>query len=224
MRFSAVLFDLDGVLADSEAMWNGIDGAMLADYGVTYSGEHKAQVLGKSFPIALQFYKDTFNVRAEIEEMSLRRSDIALDFYANRIPMFDSAPKVLSDLRDLDLRLSLATSSISALVLPFLERHDLTKYFDALTTGEEVEYGKPHPDIYLKAAAKVGIEPARCLVVEDALAGVQSGKSAGMTVVAIPDARWVDPALFPGRADAVIDNLDGLLPWLHAQNESAKSE
>jgi len=223
MRFSAVLFDLDGVLADSEAMWNEIDGAMLADYGVSYSGEHKAQVLGKGFTPALQFYKDTFNLRAEIEEMSLRRRDIALDFYANRIPIFEAAPKVLSALRDLDLRLSLATSSISALVLPFLERHDLTKYFDALTTGEEVEFGKPHPDIYLKAAAKVGIEPARCLVVEDALAGVQSGKSAGMTVVAIPDARWADPALFPSRADAVIGNLDELLPWLHTQNARAKS-
>lgn len=213
MNFSAVLFDLDGVLADSEAMWNDIDAAMLAHYGVTYGGEHKAQVLGKSFQLSLQFYKDTFNVRAEIEEMMLRRQEIAFDFYANQIPMYPATPATLAGLRAMNLKLSLATSSVSALVRPFLERHDLSKYFDALTMGEEVERGKPDPDIYLKAAAKVGVEPARCLVVEDALSGVQAGKSAGMTVVAIPDARWVDPALYPGRADAVLSSLDELLPW-----------
>lgn len=217
-RFDAVLFDLDGVLADSEPMWNDIDAAMLGHYGVTYRGEHKASVLGKSFPIALQFYKDTFNVRAEIEEMALRRSEIALDFYAKQIPMYPSAPRVLNALRELDLKLSLATSSVGSIVTPFLERNDIKKYFDALTFGEEVENGKPHPDIYLKAAAKVGVEPARCLVVEDALSGIQAGKSAGMTVIAIPDARFVDVAFYPGKADVIIGELGELTDWIAHNN------
>jgi len=217
-RFDAVLFDLDGVLADSEPMWNDIDAAMLAHYGVTYRGEHKASVLGKSFPIALRFYKDTFGVQAPIEEMFTRRSEIALDFYARQIPMYPGAPRVLQWLRDENLKLSLATSSVGSIVQPFLDRNDIAKYFHALTFGEEVENGKPHPDIYLKAAAKVGVEPARCLVVEDALSGIQAGKSAGMTVVAIPDARFVDVALYPGQADVIFDELGELTAWMTHNN------
>ncbi|MDF2441270.1 MAG: hypothetical protein JWN98_2254 [Abditibacteriota bacterium] len=217
-RFDAVLFDLDGVLADSEPSWNDIDAAMLAHYGVIYGGEHKSSILGTSFSIALQFYKDTFNLRAEIEEMALRRSEIALDFYAKRIPMYESAPGVLAHLRESGFKLGLATSSVSSVVVPFLKRHDIAKYFDALTFGDEVQNGKPNPDIYLKAAAKVGVEPARCLVVEDALSGIQAGKSAGMTVVAIPDARFMDVSLYPGKADVIIDELGELTDWIAHNN------
>lgn len=214
-RFEAVLFDLDGVLADSEPMWNEIDAALLAPYGVTYRGEHKPTVLGKSFTLALQFYKDTFNIGEEIETLAVRRGEIALDYYAKQIPMFEGAPQVLAHLRESGLKLGLATSSVSSLVRPFLERHDILKYFDAVTFGEEVEHGKPNPDIYLKAAGKVGVEPAQCLVVEDALAGIQAGKSAGMTVVAIPDARFMDVTLYPDRADAIIAKLSDLTRWVN---------
>ena len=196
-KFAAILFDLDGVIADSEPMWNDIDSAMLQTYGIEYAGEHKHQILGTSFTVALNFYRDKFKIRAEIEEMMLRRRDIARDFYAERIPIFNSAPQVLAALKKQNFKIGLATSSISDLVLPFLKCHDLNQYFDAITTGEEVENGKPAPDIYLAAARKAGAEPSACLVVEDAIAGLQAGRAAGMTTVAIPDARWVDVNLFP---------------------------
>ena len=213
-KFAAILFDLDGVIADSEAMWNDIDSAMLKTYGIEYAGEHKRQILGTSFAVALGFYREKFNIRAEIEAMMLRRRDIARDFYAERIPIFDSAPQVLAALKKQNYVIGLATSSISDLVLHFLKRHDLNQYFDAITTGEEVENGKPAPDIYLTAARKAGAEPQRCLVVEDAIAGLEAGRTAGMTTVAIPDARWVDVSLFPSRADGVLDELAQLPEWI----------
>jgi HAD superfamily hydrolase (TIGR01509 family) len=224
--FKAVLFDMDGVIADSEEMWNDIDGALMRTYGVEYAGEHKSQVLGKSFQIALGFYRDTFNIRAEIEEMALRRSDIAREFYAERIPIFHSVPQVLEGLKERGLKIALATSSVSTLARPFLQRHNIEKYFDALTTGEEVQNGKPNPDIYLLAARKVGVAPTECLVVEDALAGVQAGKSAGMTVAAIPDARWGDVSLFPEKADVVLQELAQLLAWLdrHGKGDGISSD
>lgn len=214
MNFEAVLFDMDGVIADSEAMWNEIDAATLKLHGVEYKGEHKAQVLGKSFPIALAFYRDTFGIRADIEEMMLQRSDIARDFYAERVPMFDDVPQVLAALRERGLKIGLATSSVSTLARPFLQRHNIEQFFDELTTGEEVEHGKPNPDIYLKAARRVGVAPEKCLVVEDAVAGVQAGKAAGMIVAAIPDERWGDVSMFPELADVVLEDLAQLLPWL----------
>ncbi|HVF10016.1 MAG TPA: HAD family phosphatase [Abditibacteriaceae bacterium] len=207
----AVLFDLDGVLADSEPLWNEIDTALLAEYGVIYGGEHKHQVLGKSFPLALAFYKDTFKLRQEVEEMALRRTAIAADFYATRIPIFPDAASVLQALRAMPLKIGLATSSVGELIKPFLARHDIMRFFHEIVTGEEVQRGKPHPDIYLRAAAKVGIAPEYCLVVEDALSGVQAATSAGMTVVAIPDPRFVDTRQYEGKTDYLLSHV-GELP------------
>lgn len=213
MKLHAIIFDLDGVLADSEPMWNDIDGALLKHYGVEYSGEFKHEVLGKSFPLALAFYRERFGLRTDIEEMALRRRDIAQTFYAEHIPVFAATTGVLQNLKTRGLPIGLATSSISELVLPFLERHNITQFFTQITTGEEVENGKPAPDIYLRAASKLEIAPEKCLVVEDALAGVQSGKSAGMKVAAIPDPRFMDVTLYPGKADFILNDL-GELPDL----------
>lgn len=212
MNIRAIIFDLDGVLADSEPMWNEIDGALLKLYGVEYSGEYKHEVLGKSFPLALKFYSERFELRTDLEEMALQRRDIAKDFYAHHIPIFDAAPRVLQELSH-DYLLGLATSSISDLVVPFLRRHGIERYFSHITTGEEVENGKPHPDIYLRAAEKVEVAPEYCLVVEDALAGIEAGKKAGMKVVAIPDPRFMDVTLYPGKCDWILNNL-GELPTL----------
>ena len=206
----AVLFDMDGVLADSELMWNEIDATMLAAFGFTYHGEHKEHVLGKSFPLALQFYKETYNLPESIEQLLVRRSNIAIDYYSSKIDTFADVTGVLAALRARELKLGVATSSVGALIYPFLQRHGITEYFQTIITGEEVKRGKPYPDIYLKCAEKVGAAPEKCLVVEDALAGIQAGKSAGMTVAAIPDPRFSDVTLFPDKADYILGRLGEL--------------
>lgn len=208
MNLQAIIFDLDGVLADSEPMWNDIDGALLRLYDVEYSGELKHEVLGKDFPTAMKFYSERFGIRTDLEQMALKRHAIAADFYAKHIPVYEAAPGVLQELSN-GFALGLATSSIGALVHPFLERHDIAKYL-TVTTGDEVENGKPAPDIYLRAAEKLNVTPENCLVVEDALAGVQAGKSAGMTVIAIPDPRFMDVTLYPGKADYILNQLSEL--------------
>ena len=208
MMISAILFDLDGVLADSEPCWNEIDAAFLRPYDVDYRGEHKDQVLGKSYTLAVEFYRQKFALRTEMEQLLLERETIARDFYATKIPIFEAAPRVLAELKAMGLKIGLATSSVRDLVLPFLRRHDIERFFDAVTTGEEVRHGKPNPDIYLRAGGKFGARPENCLVIEDALAGIAAGKAAGMPVVAIPDPRFMDLALYPGGADFQLGALE----------------
>ncbi len=188
-------------------MWNEIDAAHLAHYGVAYAGEHKEHVIGKSFTLSDGFYKDFFGIQASVEEMVEQRTGVAMDFYAHQIPALPGAAATLGQLKALGLPIALATGSVSRLILPFLKRHDLEKYFDVVITGEMVKNGKPHPDIYLLAAAKVATAPQNCLVVEDALAGLQAGRAAGCKTVAIPDARWVDAAQFAGKADFEVEKL-----------------
>ena len=108
------------------------------------------------------------------------------------------------------LRLAVATSSVGASARPFLDRHQLTGFFEVIVTGEEVERGKPAPDIYLRAADKLGLTVDACLVVEDALPGVAAAKAAKMRIAAIPDRRFVNPREYQKKADYVLSSLQEL--------------
>jgi HAD superfamily hydrolase (TIGR01509 family) len=212
----AVIFDLDGVLADSEPWWNQIDAKLLSEYGVAYRGEYHQNVVGVSYPIAVEFYKKTFGIKAPTEQMMKRRGEIAAEFFADRVGLFPGTKEILQQLRQLKLRdeppirLGLATSSISASARPFLDRHQLTQLFEVVVTGDEVERGKPAPDIYLRAAENLNLPSDKCLVVEDALAGIAAAKEAKMSVAAIPDRRFVDPATYEKQADYVLSSLKEL--------------
>ena len=205
--FRAVIFDLDGVLADSEPWWNEIDAKLLAQYGVRYRGEYHRNVLGVSYRLAVEFFKKAFGLSVSTDELIQRRGEIATEFFANRVGLFPSAKEVLQELRRMNLRLAVATSSISASARPFLDRHQLTAFFDVIVTGDEIEHGKPHPDIYLRAAAKLNVAADACLVIEDALAGIAAAKAAKMRVAAIPDRRFVDPHEYEKEADYLLGSL-----------------
>jgi HAD superfamily hydrolase (TIGR01509 family) len=160
-----------------------------------------------SYRLAVEFYKKVFDLSAPVKELMRRRGQIAIDFFANRIGLFPSAKEVLQELRQMKLRLAVATSSVGASARPFLERHNLTGFFDVILTGDEIERGKPHPDIYLRVAEKVGLAPEACLVIEDSLSGVAAAKRAKMPVAAIPDTRFVDPREYQEQADYLLADL-----------------
>jgi HAD superfamily hydrolase (TIGR01509 family) len=207
---SAIIFDLDGVLADSEPWWNQIDAKLLAEYGVTYRGEYHKNVVGVSYRLAVEFYEKAFGLSVPTEEMMRRRGEIATEFFANRVGLFPKVKEVLQELREMKLRFAVATSSVGASARPFLDRHQLTGFFEVIVTGEEVERGKPAPDIYLRAADKLGLPADASLVVEDALPGVAAAKAANMRVAAIPDRRFVDPDEYEKKADYVLGSLKEL--------------
>ena len=205
--FCAVIFDLDGVLADSEPSWNEIDAKLLAEHGVIYRGEYHRNVLGVSYRLAVEFYKKTFDLSVPTEEMMRRRGEMATKFFANRIDLFPSTKSVLEELREMNLHLAVATSSVSASARPFLDRHKLTSFFEVIVTGEEVDRGKPYPDIYLRAAEKLNVATDASLVIEDSLSGIAAAKAANMRVAAIPDTRFVDPGQYEKTADYLLKDL-----------------
>jgi beta-phosphoglucomutase-like phosphatase (HAD superfamily) len=205
--FRAVIFDLDGVLADSEPWWNQIDAKLLAEHGIAYRGEYHQNVLGVSYRTAVEFYKSACRLSAPVKELMRRRGEIASEFFANRVGLFPSAKMTLEELGQMKMPLAVATSSVSASARPFLERTGIRSFFDVIVTGDEIERGKPHPDIYLQTSKKIGIAPEACLVIEDALSGVAAAKAAKMPVAAIPDRRFVDPREYEKEADYVLASL-----------------
>ena len=214
--FRAVIFDLDGVLADSEPWWNEIDAKLLAEHGMTYRGEYHRNVLGVSYRLAVEFYKNAFGLSVATEELMRRRGEIAVEFFAKHIGLFSAAKPVLEELHRMNLRLAIATSSVSASARPFLERYGVRAFFDVVVTGEEVERGKPFPDLYLCAAEKLGEAGNACLVIEDSLSGIAAAKTAGMRVAAIPDARFVDPSGYEKEADYVLGSLSEIPPLVRS--------
>src|SRR5207247_5594148 len=113
-----------------------------------------------------------------------------------------------------------ATSSVSASARPFLDRHQLSGFFEVIVTGEEVKRGKPAPDIYLCAGEQLGIPAEACLVVEDALPGVAAAKAAKRRVAAIPDRRFVDPREYEKDADYILASLKELAELIRHQLQS----
>jgi 16S rRNA pseudouridine516 synthase len=222
--FRAVIFDLDGVLADSEPWWNKIDAQLLREYGVTYRGEYHREVLGVSYRLAVEFYKKAFAISAPTEELIRRRGEIATAFFANRVCLFPTAKAVIEQLRQMDLRLAVATSSVGASARPFLDRHQLTAFFDVIVTGDEIERGKPAPDIYLRAAERLGVPANECLVIEDALSGIAAAKAAEMRVTAIPDTRLVDAREYEKEADYVLGSLSEIPPLVRHVAAAARDD
>jgi HAD superfamily hydrolase (TIGR01509 family) len=222
--FCAVIFDLDGVLADSEPWWNQIDAKLLAEYGVSYRGEYHRNVLGVSYRLAVEFYKNAFHIAASVEELMRRRGEIATDFFANRVDLFPSAKTTLAQLREMNLALAVATSSVSASARPLLDRTGIRTSFRVVVTGDEVQQGKPHPDIYVRAAKKLGISPEACLVIEDSLAGMAAGKAANMRVAAIPDRRFMDPREYEKDGDYVLGSVSEIPDLILRVNAAARKE
>ena len=210
LLFRAVIFDLDGVLADSEPWWNQIDGKLLAEHGVNYRGEYHQNVLGVSYRLAVEFYRNAFHLSAPTDELMRRRGEIAIDFFANRVDLFPSAKTTLEQLCEMDLDLAVATSSVGASARPFLGRTGISSFFSVIVTGDEVTRGKPHPDIYLRAAEKLALSSGECLVIEDSLSGVAAAKAANMPVATIPDRRFVDPTDYAKEADYVLKELSDI--------------
>ena len=219
--FHAVIFDLDGVLADSEPWWNEVDAQLLAEHGVNYRGEYHRSVLGVSYRLAVGFYKAAFQISASVEDLMRRRGEIAIDFFATRVGLFPSAKTTLEQLREMRLHLGVATSSVSASARPFLERTGIRSFFDVILTGDEVQRGKPDPDIYLEIAKRLGMPAETCLVIEDALAGVAAAKAAKMRVAAIPDTRFVDPREYEKEADYVMGSLLEIPALIRRANAAA---
>ena len=222
--FHAVIFDLDGVLADSEPWWNQIDAKLLAQYGVSYRGEYHRNVLGVNYRLAVEFYKNVFHISASVDELMRRRGEIATDFFANDVGLFSSAKATLEQVLRMNLPLAVATSSVSASARPLLDRTGIRSFFSVVITGDEVQRGKPAPDIYLRAAEELGISPEACLVVEDSLAGIAAGKTANMRVAAIPDGRFVDPREYEKEADYVLGSLSEIPALIRHVNATAREE
>ncbi|MEU5945188.1 HAD family phosphatase [Micromonospora sp. NPDC047465] len=189
----AVIFDLDGVIVDSEPVWEEVRRAYVAAHGGTWQADTQRRLMGMSTGEWARYLSGELGVDRSAEQVATEVVEEMIQRYAARVPLIDGADEVVRRLAG-RWPLGLASSSPTRLIAAALAATGLADVFGATLSTEETERGKPAPDVYLAVAGRLGVDPARCVAVEDSSNGVRSAAAAGMTVVAVPHGSYpLDP-------------------------------
>jgi len=219
-NIDAVIFDLDGTLLDSMQVWKNIDIDFLGERDITPPLDLSRQIEGMSFCETATCFKKLFSLPESIEEIQDIWHSMAFDKYKNEIKLKEGAYTFLNILKDRNIKLGIATSNSRKLAETCLMSLGIIDMFDVIITGNDINKGKPSPDIYLKAADYMKVVPEKCLIFEDIPNGIQAGINAKMRTCAIYDdfsAILTDEK--KELADYYIENYSDILEYI---NESSK--
>jgi HAD superfamily hydrolase (TIGR01509 family) len=209
----AVIFDLDGVLIDSESVWDAARRAVVADNGGSWTETATRAMQGMSSPEWSRYLHDELGVSLDPDEISRQVVERMLAAYEREVPLL---PGAVQAVRRLAARwpLGLASSSNRPVIDAVLESAGLTGCFSATVSGDEVARGKPSPDVYVAAADKLGVALERAAVVEDSSNGLRAGAAAGMLVIAVPNRDFPPTDDSLALASLVVESVGELTPEL----------
>jgi HAD superfamily hydrolase (TIGR01509 family) len=205
----AVVFDLDGVLLDSEQLWDEVRESLARERGGRWHERAQADMMGMSSREWSVYMHERIGLPEPPEEISAEVVRRMLERYKRELPLIPGAVEAVERIAA-RWRLGLASSSNRELIDAALEAAGLARYFRVTVSSDEVERGKPAPDVYLEAAGRLVATPERCAAIEDSQNGIRSGKAAGMRVIAIPNPRFPPPDDVLADADVVLDGIEEL--------------
>lgn len=212
---AAVVFDLDGVLIDSEQVWNEAREELVRERGGTWHEHATADMMGMSSKEWSQYMHDRLGVPmdpAAINDEVVRR---VMSIYEHGLPLL---PHAVETVRELAARwpLGLASSSNRPIIELVLERSGLSPCFAVVVSSEEVERGKPAPDVYLAVATGLAVDPTDCVAIEDSTNGIKSAVAAGMRTIAVPNPHFPPADDVLATAAVIVSSLAEVTPDLVA--------
>ena len=207
----AVVLDLDGVLIDSEQVWSAAREQLVRERGGSWRAEATRAMMGMSSLEWSRYMHDELGVDLPPEEISRAVVARMARLYEERLPLFPGAREAVVSLAQ-RWRIGLASSANREIIDLVLALAELRASFAVTVSSEEVPHGKPAPDVYLEAARRLGVRPARCAAVEDSSNGLRSAAAAGFVVVAVPNQEFPPAEDALGLASVVLGSLDRLRP------------
>jgi HAD superfamily hydrolase (TIGR01509 family) len=209
----AVVFDLDGVLVDSEQEWSAAKRALTERQGGGWTDAAETAMLGMSSTEWSRWMHDELDVPLPPDEISAGVVDILAERYRDDLPILPGAHAAVEGLAAL-VPLGLASSSNREIIDLVLEAAGWTEAFAVTVSSEEVAAGKPAPDVYVEACRRLEAAPRDCLAIEDSGPGIEAAVAAGLTVIAVPNPHYPPAAAELARAEVVLASLDDLKPSL----------
>ena len=202
----AVVFDLDGLLIDSEVVWNRVRSDVAAEQGVEWTEGDQRAVMGVSTAAWTAYMIDRLGLDltpGAVQKLVVERMVAS---YKEHIPFKPGAAQLVA-LAGEHYPLALASGSVRELIDLVVASPELTNCFQVVVSADEVERGKPHPDVYLETARRLEVTPEACVCLKDSGHGIDAGKAAGMRVIAVPDPRFMPEAATLAHADVVVGSL-----------------
>jgi beta-phosphoglucomutase-like phosphatase (HAD superfamily) len=212
-RFDAVLFDMDGVLVDTEPWWDEVRVAFAERHGRAWGPDDQASVMGANS----REWAEIMQRRLDLPQIPLEAildeivDGVVACYRRSTAPLIGDSPVQVRRVAR-DHKVAIASSSARPVIEAAMDALGLRDVLAAVVSSDEVAAGKPAPDVYLRAAELAGVDPARCLVVEDSYNGVRAGKAAGMTVVLVPSVSVPPAGNARDLADVILPRLADLHP------------
>ncbi|MFD3401295.1 HAD family hydrolase [Kribbella sp. NPDC058693] len=203
----AVVFDLDGVLIDSEPLWDDVRRGVVASAGRDWPADATEALQGMSTPEWAAYLTDVVGVPGPAEDVAARVIDEMVARYRSELPLLPGAVEAVQRLAR-DWPLGLASSSPRRLIDAVLEAAQLTDNFRVTLSTEEVEAGKPSPAVYNEVVRRLGVDGSQVVAIEDSSNGLRSASAAGLRVIAVPNANYPPAKDALALADAVVHSLD----------------
>ncbi len=203
----AVIFDMDGLLIDSEPIWQKAEKEIFKSLGINLTDEMMVETMGlRTDELIRYWYHYHPWKQPDLRELTDRFTTTMTDYFIHEGKLMDGAEYALDFFMDKGLPLALASSSDMELIRAFLDKFGLEKKFSVIYSAEFEMFGKPHPAVYLETAKRLAVEPVNCLTLEDSFHGMIAAKAARMKVIVVPEAKDRHSSRF-GAADMCLDSL-----------------
>lgn len=187
LDYQAAVFDFDGTIIDSMNMWSEIDVEYLSRYGHEPGPFLHDEIEGMSPGEMAVYFRENYGIPRTDEEMIQDWVEMSVTKYLYELRLKPHVCEFLSFLRDRGLKIGVATSTAMDIIVPCFEKRGIARFFDTIVTTGECGKGKPAPDVYLRAAERLGVSPSECLAFEDLPAGILAAKAAGFYTIAVDD-------------------------------------